>query len=105
MAKVTMLFPNEANRLKDTVHSVKMNQREKSLLGDVQIGAQNEIVANRFSGEKVSLCPEAVAIYDVIIGAELVLNNSFSKETYELFNTAKEVFIKNWPKEFMVLLD
>jgi hypothetical protein len=92
---------------------MKMNKREQKLLGSIQVGTENEIVANRFSGEKVSLCPEAVAVYDVLIGCDITLMNKSEislmlghhDETYELFHAARDVFRKNWPKEFMILLD
>ena len=55
-------------------------------------------VANRFSGEKVTLTPEAVAVYDTIMGAEMV-------EDYKLVRKGLDWFRKYFPSEYMVLLD
>ena len=55
-------------------------------------------VANPFSGEKVTLQPEAVAVYDTIKGAEIVGD-------YDLVRKGIEWFIEHYPKEYGVLLD
>lgn len=55
-------------------------------------------VANRLTGQKVMLEPEAVAVYDCIIGAEIVGN-------YTMLRKGLDWFRKNYPKEYMILLD
>ena len=55
-------------------------------------------VANPFSGQKVMLEPIAVAVYDCIKGAEMI-------ENYDIVEKGIEWFQKNYPKEYMVLLD
>ena len=55
-------------------------------------------VANRFNGEKIKLPAFAVAVYDVIMGSELFQN-------WEDHRKGLDWFIKNFPKEYMVLLD
>lgn len=89
---------------------MKITQKEKKILKGMPIGSQNEIVANRFTGEKVELCPEAVALYDIIIGSEHSLNTgqfdeSIGYDISNIFYTAIDVFKRNWPKEYMILLD
>jgi len=85
---------------------MKMNKQEKKILKDITIGTENEIVKNRFFGTEVELSPEAVAIYDIIMGAEAILHNDPDNKTiYDIFYTAKNVFIKNWPVAYHKLLD
>ena len=55
-------------------------------------------VANTFSGEKVTLQPEAVAVYDNIKGAEML-------GEYDTVEKGIDWFIKHYPKEYGVLLD
>ena len=55
-------------------------------------------VANPYSGEKVMLEPDAVAVYDVIKGAEM-MNQS------DLVRKGLDWFMKYFPSEYMVLLD
>ena len=55
-------------------------------------------IANRFSGEKTLLPNFAVAIYDTIIGSE-----QFNDD--ETMRKGLDFFIKNFPKQYMVLLD
>ena len=55
-------------------------------------------VQNPFSGEKVMLTPEAVAVYDTIKGAEMLGKT-------DTLQKGLDWFAKNYPKEYMVLLD
>ena len=55
-------------------------------------------IANRFSGEKTLLPNFAVAIYDTIMGSE-----QFNDD--ETMRKGLDFFIKNFPKQYMVLLD
>ncbi len=55
-------------------------------------------VANPYSGEKVTLEPIAVAVYDCIKGAEML-------QDYKMVEEGIEWFQKHYPKEYMVLLD
>jgi|TARA_B100001094_G_C17845907_1_gene630242 hypothetical protein len=55
-------------------------------------------VANPFSGEKVTLQPEAVAVYDTIKGAEML-------GEYDTVEKGIDWFIEHYPKEYGVLLD
>ena len=55
-------------------------------------------VKNPFSGEKVTLQPTAVAVYDCIKGAEML-------EDYDMMQKGIDWFIEHYPKEYMVLLD
>tara|TARA_R100001594_G_C3957294_1_gene244458 strand:- start:80 stop:340 length:261 start_codon:yes stop_codon:yes gene_type:complete len=55
-------------------------------------------VANRFSGEKAILPNFAVAVYDVIMGSEVIQDD-------KTMRIGLDWFIKNFPDEYMVLLD
>ena len=57
-----------------------------------------EEITNKFSGEKVMLEPDAVAVYDTIKGAELVGNSDHIRKGNAWFQ-------KYYPKEYMILLD
>ena len=55
-------------------------------------------VANRFNGESVLLPRFAVAIYDVIMGSEML-------QDWKSHRQGLDWFIKYFPKQYMVLLD
>ena len=55
-------------------------------------------VVNQFSGQSVMLEPVALAVYDCIKGAEML-------QDYKMVEEGLEWFSKNYPKEYMVLLD
>jgi hypothetical protein len=55
-------------------------------------------VENPFSGRGCTLTPEAVAVYDVIRGAEML-------GQYELVRQGLDWFREHFPAEYMTLLD
>ena len=55
-------------------------------------------VRNPYSGETCVLTPEAVAVYDTITGAQMF-------NDFETVRKGLDWFIKNYPKEYMILLD
>lgn len=57
-----------------------------------------ETVINPFSGESCELEPEAVAVYDLTKGAEML-------EDYATVRACLDYFRQRWPKEYMILLD
>lgn len=77
---------------------MEITEDEKKLIDGIQIGTENEVVKNPYTGASVELCPEAVALYDLIKGAEMLADHA----TVE---TGLGIFLKNWPREYMVLLD
>ena len=78
--------------------SLKLTSAEKKLMAELLIGSKSEMVRNPFSGEGVELCPEAVAVYDLIKGAERLGD-------HDNVQTGLNIFMKNWPAEYMILLD
>lgn len=73
------------------------------------IDTQPVEVKNPFSGEKTTLQPTAVAVYDCIKGAEMLANQQgIDDGGHELWKTVREGldwFREHYPKEYMVLLD
>ena len=55
-------------------------------------------VRNPYSGETCVLTPEAVAVYDTIAGAQMF-------NDFKTVRKGLDWFIKNYPKEYMILLD
>ncbi len=65
-----------------------------------------EVIANPFSGEKIELQPDAVAVYDSIKGAEYLADpNNGDDPKWETVRKGLDWFRKHYPKEYMVLLD
>jgi hypothetical protein len=81
---------------------VKYNDKEYKIPFDVDLtlDAQDKLieVPNRFSGATASLPWFAVAVYDMIIGAERL-------EDYKTMERGLDWFAKHFPKEYMTLLD
>jgi hypothetical protein len=81
---------------------VKYNDKEYKIPFDVNLtlDAQDKLieVPNRFSGATASLPWFAVAVYDLIIGAERL-------EDYDTMQKGLDWFAKHFPKEYMTLLD
>jgi hypothetical protein len=69
---------------------------EEKLVKQLEIGENPEMVRNPYSGIVVTLCPEAVALYDYIKGCELL---------DEDFEVGLILFRTNWFDEYMKLLD
>jgi|TARA_A200000159_G_C7022873_1_gene214644 hypothetical protein len=62
-------------------------------------------ITNPFSGEKYTLEPDAVAVYDVIIGEQLTEAYGFGKPNWENVRKGLDWFAEYEPKAYMVLLD
>jgi hypothetical protein len=61
-------------------------------------GEQDVTIQNPFSGEKATVPSYAAAVYDVIMGAQVTHN-------YDLVQKGCDWFSRNFPKQYMVLLD
>ena len=55
-------------------------------------------VRNRFNGDETELPEFAVAVYDVIMGSEMLQDDKTMRKGLDFF-------IKYFPKQYMVLLD
>ena len=65
---------------------------------DAYVGENSETVSNPFTGESCELTPVAVAVYDLIKGAEML-------GMHPTVAIGISWFIDNYPAEYMVLLD
>ena len=61
-------------------------------------GDKDVTISNRFSGEKATMPGYAAAVYDVIMGAQ-------ATNKYDLVQKGCGWFSRNFPKQYMVLLD
>ena len=62
-------------------------------------------VSNPYSGEKTTLQPTAIAVYDCIKGAEMMADGDFDDKHLDTVRKGIEWFQMHYPKEYMVLLD
>ena len=107
--------------------TLKIKLRTKTL--HIEKYEKGENIINPLSGQSAYLIPDAVALYDWIMGINMILENSgvagrkkvfvaatvadqpvfFGlvdvEESIVLFDEAREYFRNNWPKEYMILLD
>ena len=66
---------------------------------DYRLDGEKDVeIQNPFSGEKATVPGYAAAVYDVIIGAQATNN-------YSLVQKGCDWFSRNFPKQYMVLLD
>ena len=61
-------------------------------------------VANPYSGQKVTLQPTAIAVYDCIKGAEMMAEGDFDDKHLDTVRKGIEWFQMHYPKEYMVIL-
>tara|TARA_A100001391_G_scaffold159768_1_gene118286 strand:- start:187 stop:441 length:255 start_codon:yes stop_codon:yes gene_type:complete len=80
---------------------IKYNNKEYKLPFDVELPEDptaTDTVRNRFGGESCTLPAFAIAVYDVIMGSEML-------QDWKSHRKGLDWFIKYFPKEYMVLLD
>ena len=63
-----------------------------------QLYSEGREVENSFSGEKCYLKADALSVYDVIKGSELL-------KDFKTVRKGLDWFMEHYPKEYMVLLD
>jgi len=69
------------------------------------VADEPEEVPNMFTGEAVMLPPDAVAVYDMIIGFQMVAEKSNKDEHWDIVRAGLDWFRKHEPRAYMVLLD
>jgi hypothetical protein len=80
-------------------NNTKMKNKTTKLPFEVTImDTEPQRVENRFGGDSIMLDPEAVAVYDVIMGAEMM-------GLYGEMQKGLDWFRENHPKAYMILLD
>tara|TARA_X000001388_G_scaffold74214_1_gene66867 strand:+ start:88 stop:339 length:252 start_codon:yes stop_codon:yes gene_type:complete len=81
--------------------TIKYNNKEYKLPFKVALPEDpttEETISNRFGGESCILPAFAVAVYDVIMGAEMF-------QDWKSHRQGLDWFIENFPQQYMVLLD
>ena len=81
--------------------TIKYNNKEYKLPFDVALpddATAEDTVRNRFGGESCTLPTFAIAVYDVIIGSEMLGD-------YKTVRQGLDWFSRNFTKQYMVLLD
>jgi hypothetical protein len=86
---------------KNSLRTIKYNNKEYKLPFHVALPTDptaTDTVRNRFGGESCTLPAFAVAVYDVIIGSEMLGD-------FKTVRKGLDWFSKHFTKEYMVLLD
>ena len=86
---------------KNSLRTIKYNNKEYKLPFHVALPADpiaTDTVRNRFGGESCTLPAFAIAVYDVIMGSEML-------QDWKSHREGLDWFIKYFPKQYMVLLD
>mgnify|MGYP003644841587 FL=1 len=100
--KMKELDYDELNRIRELSGTLKESWQEKNRpmpFPDVEIvDDEPEEVRNQFSGASIVLDPQEIAIYDVIMGANMTRD-------YDLVRKGSDWFRKHNPKAYMVLID
>ena len=81
--------------------TIKYKNKEYKLPFDVELPEDpttEEVVKNRFGGESCTLPAFAIAVYDVIIGSDML-------SQWDDVRKGLDWFSRNFTKEYMVLLD
>jgi len=68
------------------------------LVAKESLSTEEDTVRNRFGGESCTLPAFAIAVYDVIIGSEMLGD-------YKTVRQGLDWFSRNFTKQYMVLLD
>ena len=70
-----------------------------------EVFADAETVSNPFTGESILLSPDAVAVYDVIMGMQWLAEQTNDEEHWDIVRAGLDWFRKHEPRAYMVLLD
>ena len=103
--------PLTAKAIKELKEEVllKLTEEDLQFFKQLTVAKYPEKIKNPYSGIEVELEPIAVALHDFIKGAEYILNSdaigSGLKIIQEHYDYAMMLFVKLWPKEYMILLN
>jgi hypothetical protein len=83
--------------------TINYHGKEIKLIDGIEYGLDGDPlteieISNRFSGEKATVPAFAVAVYDTIMGAEVFGD-------WDLHRKGLDWFRKNFPSQYMTLLD
>ena len=101
--KMKELDYDELNRIRELSGTLKESWQEKMQGRPMPFDAQilddePQMVQNPFSGASIELDPQEIAVYDVIMGANMTRN-------YDLVRKGSDWFRKHNPEAYMVLID
>ena len=85
-------------RIKQTAHYDGKKIPLPFLIAKETLNTKMTKVRNRFGGEETELPEFAVAVYDVIMGSEML-------QDWKTHRQGLDWFIKYFPKQYMTLLD
>ena len=107
-----------SHNIPDMIETIKWNNKEYKMPFDADYSRQKDdsfkeliIVKNRFGGEPALLPWFAVAVYDVIMGSELIAerydqaHGMGTSPDWKLVRKGLDWFRQYFAKEYMVLLD
>tara|TARA_R100001143_G_C3266965_1_gene90395 strand:- start:202 stop:495 length:294 start_codon:yes stop_codon:yes gene_type:complete len=85
---------------KEVIAEMKVKMKSRTVPEGLEIDQSwwPQKITNPFSKESVMLCPDAVAVYDMIKGSEALKQYDHMREGIEWFQ-------KHEPEAYMVLLD
>ena len=94
---------DELNRIRELSGTLQESWQEKMQGRPMPFDAEilddhPASVSNPFSGESIVLDPQEIAVYDVIMGANLTKN-------WDLVRKGSDWFRKHNPEAYMVLID
>jgi len=69
------------------------------------VGTEPETVENIFGGESITIPADAVAVYDVIMGTQLLAEQTNNEKLWQIVRDGLDWFRKHEPRAYMVLLD
>ncbi len=81
-----------------------MSDRQLPFRVDV-LDREPKEITNPFSGEKYTLEPDAVAVYDVIMGEQIAEARGLAKCDWDKVRKGIDWFAEYEPKAYMVLID
>ena len=81
-----------------------MSERQLPFRVDV-LDREPKEITNPFSGEKYTLEPDAVAVYDVIMGEQIAEARGLAKCDWDKVRKGIDWFAEYEPKAYMVLID
>ena len=87
--------------MKGHMKTIKYKNKEYKLPFEVELPhdpTTEEVIHNRFGGESCTLPAFAVAVYDVIMGSEML-------QQWDTHRQGLDWFSRNFTKEYMILLD
>ena len=87
--------------MKGYMKTIKYKDKEYKLPFDVELPEDpttEEVIHNRFGGDSCTLPAFAVAVYDVILGSEML-------KQWDTHRQGLDWFSRNFTKEYYVLLD